>query len=113
MKKFSWPLGLFAILLLSGGFYGFVKAHSTLSLAVSSCFGILFLVCSYGVHKEKIQALYVAAGSICSLNLFFLYRFLKTFKFMPAGLFVILTTLLGIPLFSYLTNRIKEKSTIY
>lgn len=110
MKNFTWPIGAFALLLIFGGFYGFIKAHSVMSLVISSIFGLSLLLCTLLIHKEKIPALYIATSCVCFLHIFFLYRFFKTFKFMPAGLFVLLTTALGAPLLSYLTKRIKEKS---
>jgi uncharacterized membrane protein (UPF0136 family) len=112
MKNFTWPIGAFALLLILGGFYGFIKAHSIISLAISSFFGLILLLCTLLIYKEKIPALYVATACICFLHVFFLYRFFKKFKLMPAGLFVLITTALGAPLLYYLTNRIKEKSYI-
>jgi len=112
MKNFTWPIGAFAFLLIFGGFFGFIKAHSIISLIISSIFGLTLLLCALFIHKEKIPALYIATSCICFLHLFFLYRFFKTFKLMPAGMFVLLTTALGAPLLHYLTNKIKEKSYI-
>lgn len=111
MKKFAIPIYLFAAILMAGGIFGFIKAHSIMSLLMSMVFGLALLICGALIHKEKLPALYTATFSIIFLHLFFLYRFFKTFKLMPAGLMVLLTTALGAPLLGYLTRRIKE--TVY
>lgn len=111
MKKFALPIALFALMVLAGGIVGFIKAQSLPSLIMGLAFGVLLMVASYFVHKEKLSALYTATFSTIVLHLFFLYRFFKTFKLMPAGMMVLLSTALGAPLLSYLTKRIKE--TVY
>lgn len=111
MKKFAIPIYLFAAILMTGGVYGFIKANSIMSLVMSMTFGLVLLICGALIQKEKLPALYTAAFSMLFLHLFFLFRFFKTFKLMPAGLMVLLTTALGAPLLAYLTKRIKE--TVY
>lgn len=111
MKKFAIPVSIFALLVLGGGCYGFFKAHSMASLIMSLIFGVVLLCSSYGIRKEVLPSLYVAAFTTLALHLFFLYRFFKTFKLMPAGMMVLLSTALGAPLLAYLTKRIKE--TVY
>jgi uncharacterized membrane protein (UPF0136 family) len=108
MRKFAIPISLFAVILIIGGFMGFIKAQSLVSLIVSSVFGCILLISAVFIYKDKLPGLYTATFSILVLHLFFLYRFFKTFKLMPAGLMVLLTTLLGAPLLSYLTKKVKE-----
>ena len=110
MKKFAIPVALFAAIVLSGGFYGFIKAHSVPSLVMSSISGLILLICSYLISKEKLAALYSATFVVVILHLFFLYRFFKTFKLMPAGMLVLLSTALGAPLLSYLTKKVRESA---
>jgi uncharacterized membrane protein (UPF0136 family) len=111
MKKFAIPIYAFAVILIVGGVFGFVKANSIMSLVMSMFFGLVLLICGFLVNKEKLPALYVTTFSVIILHLFFLYRFFKAFKLMPAGLMVLLTTALGAPLLAYLTKRVKE--TVY
>jgi uncharacterized membrane protein (UPF0136 family) len=111
MKKFALPITLFALMVLAGGIMGFMKAQSLPSLIMGLTFGVLLIAASYFVHKEKLYALYTATFSTIALHLFFLYRFFKTFKLMPSGIMVLLSTALGAALLSYLTKRVKE--TVY
>lgn len=111
MKKFMLPVFIFALTIILGGVYGFFKAHSLASLIMSLSFGAVLIGSAYFIGKEKISALYIAAFSTLFLHLFFLYRFFKTFKLMPAGMMVLLSTLLGAFILSYLTKRVKE--TVY
>jgi uncharacterized membrane protein (UPF0136 family) len=109
MKIFSALIALFALILLSGGFMGYIKAGSLPSLTVSLIASTILFFSSYYIFFEKIQAFYLATFVIFSLHVFFVLRFLKTFSMMPAGLMVLLTTALGAPMFYYLTQRVKEK----
>lgn len=109
MKKYSLLLSLFAAFLLAGGIMGFVKASSIASLVMSSICSFILFFCSYISSKEKIWGLYFASAMIVFLNIFFLFRFIKSFSLFPAGIMTVLSTLIGIPLLSYLTNRIKAK----
>jgi len=110
MKRFTFPMALFAVLVLFGGLYGFLKAHSLPSLVVSSVAGVSLLTCCYLIYKEKLAALYSGTFIVVALHLFFLYRFFKTFKLMPAGIMVLMSTALGAPLLSYLTKKIRESA---
>lgn len=109
MKTFSAYIVLFALMLLSGGILGYLKAGSIPSLTVSLFAATILFFSSYYIYFEKIKAFYLATLVIFSLHVFFVFRFLKTFSMMPAGLMVLLTTALGAPMFYYLTQRVKEK----
>ena len=109
MKIFSIFIVLFALMLLTGGVIGYVKAGSLPSLTVSSIAASILLFNSYYIYFEKIKAFYLSTFVVFSLHVFFVVRFLKTFSMMPAGLMVLLTTLLGAPMFYFLTLRVKEK----
>jgi uncharacterized membrane protein (UPF0136 family) len=112
MKKFTPFIVLFALLVLAGGVIGFIKSSSLISLVAAVCFAILLLVCSFGIYKEKIYALYLTTCIVLVLHGFFLIRFLKSYKLMPAGFMVLLTTSLGAPLLSYLTKKIKHTQAV-
>lgn len=110
MKKLSIMMIVFAFLLLCGGSMAFIKANSLISLLTSTSFSIALFICSIYMLKEKVAALYAATFIITGLHILFLIRFLKTFKMMPAGMMVLLTTLIGSICFSYLTKKVKEKA---
>lgn len=110
MKIFSYTIGAFSFIVLFGGLYGYFKAASVPSLMMSSVFFLILFIASFYIHQGKIKALYLSATSVFALHLFFLMRFLKTMKIMPAGFMVLLTASLGIPLFYYLTKKVKERA---
>jgi uncharacterized membrane protein (UPF0136 family) len=112
MKKFIPFIVLFSLLVLAGGVIGYIKSSSLVSLLVALCFTILLLGCSVGIYKEKIYALYLTTSIVLVLHGFFLIRFLKSYKLMPAGFMVLLTTCLGAPLLSYLTKKIKHTQAV-
>jgi uncharacterized membrane protein (UPF0136 family) len=109
MRVFSFCIIGFALILLSGGVMGYIKASSLPSLMVSSSAATILFFSSYYIYFEKMQAFILATVVVCSLHVFFVFRFLKTFSLMPAGLMVLLTTALGAPMFYYLTLRVKQK----
>lgn len=109
MKIFSYCIGLFALALIAGGFMGYIKAASIPSLVVSLAAGLMLIACSIVIFQEKIQGLYIATCIVFALHVFFVLRFLKSFSMLPAGMMVLLTTVLGAPMFWYLTQRVKQK----
>lgn len=109
MKIFSAFIVLFAMMLLSGGIMGYLKAGSIPSLTVSSMAATILFFSSYYIFFEKIKAFYLATLIVFSLHIFFVLRFLKTFSMIPSGIMVLLTTALGAPMFYFLTQRVKEK----
>lgn len=109
MKKYSLLLSLFAAFLLCGGVMGYIKASSVASLIMSSIFSIILFICSFFASKNKLWGLYIAAVAVVFLNVFFLIRFLKSLAIFPAGAMTLATTLVGIPLLSFLTQKIREK----
>jgi uncharacterized membrane protein (UPF0136 family) len=79
----------YGILALVGGIIGYVQAKSKTSLISGSISGIVLLVAALlqiqGVVWGNLLALIVTA----LLIVVFVMRFLKTRKFMPAGLMVV------------------------
>lgn len=108
MKKLSYLILFFSCLLDVGGIIGFVKAHSVASLVTSAIASFILAVGAVMALREKIQGLYLSALVILGLDVFFVYRFMLSKKFMPSGLMALLSTLMGVILFSYLTKRAKE-----
>ena len=76
----------YALLVLMGGWIGYMKASSTASLFSGLLFGTALLLGAYGIYKEKILAQYLTLFTTFFLDGFFTYRFAKTQHFMPAGL---------------------------
>ena len=82
---------IYAVLLLSGGIMGYLKAHSTISLITGLISGILILL-SYVMSNKNPKAgyLYIAAISLW-LGVFFLNRYMQTYIFMPSGLMFLMS----------------------
>lgn len=93
MKKIAIVSLLYAILLFVGGFMGYLKAGSSMSLIASSLFSLGMLIAaalSWNLYRMG----WVLAAALASvLLIFFLYRFSLTYSFMPAGMMIGLTSL--------------------
>ena len=79
-------LWIYIAMLMLGGLVGFLKAKSKISLITSFVFSVVLSLCA--LDKLPIQ---VAWGVLSFLALFFLIRFLKTRKFMPGGMMMMLS----------------------
>ena len=81
-------LWIYIVLLVAGGVMGLVKGKSKISLVTSVAFALLLSLCALRIWPY-VYALYILGF----LLIFFAWRLLKSKKFMPAGLMVILTIL--------------------
>lgn len=82
----------FALVVLSGGVMGYVKAGSVMSLASGLAFGGLL---AYGASRtstnpKDFMFLFVVSGVLLGVMG---YRFMNSGKFMPAGLVSVLSLL--------------------
>lgn len=84
-------LFIFGALTIAGGIVGFVKAGSRVSLIAGGISGVLLLVAGYLIGAGNVLAGLIS-GLVLSLALAgqFGPKFLKTRKFMPAGLMAVL-----------------------
>ena len=90
-------LWIYIVLLIGGGLVGYLKAGSRVSLIASLAFGILLTMVNIGV----IRSFYVADVLVALLIAVFIMRYLKTKKFMPSGLMIVLSAAaLGLMLLS-------------
>jgi len=81
-------LWIYIVLLVAGGVMGLVKGKSKISLIASLAFAIPLILCVTNVLPFR-----YAFWILVVLLAFFGWRLLKSKKFMPAGLMVILTIL--------------------
>jgi uncharacterized membrane protein (UPF0136 family) len=82
-------LWIYIILLVIGGLIGFLKAKSQVSLIMSVAFAAALSLCAAGVVFQP----YVADLLLTALLVVFGLRLVKTKKFMPAGLMLVITIL--------------------
>lgn len=91
MKFMPWLVIIYALMILGGGIVGFAKAHSWPSIIMGTIAAILLLCCALGMFKESVLGYFASTGIAFLLSVFFTYRFLQAFKFMPAGLMSIVS----------------------
>jgi uncharacterized membrane protein (UPF0136 family) len=85
---------LYAVLVLIGGFIGYVKAASIFSLATGVAASLVLALSAFAMITNRIQGFYVSLFVSALLCVFFVYRFVITTKFLPAGLMSFLSALM-------------------
>jgi uncharacterized membrane protein (UPF0136 family) len=80
-------LWIYIVLLVIGGIVGFLKAKSKPSLIMSLIFAAALSACQLNI----LNVAHLADILIIFLFVFFGFRLLKTKKFMPAGLMIVLS----------------------
>ena len=83
-NKILW---LYIILLVVGGLIGFLKGKSQISLIMSVVFAAALSLCAAGIIFQR----YVADILLTVLLVVFAMRLVKTKKFMPTGLMLVVT----------------------
>jgi uncharacterized membrane protein (UPF0136 family) len=84
---------IYAVAVLIGGFIGYIKAASVFSLATGVAASLILALSAFAMIKGRFQGFYVALSVSTLLCLFFLYRFLITTRFIPAGMMAIISLL--------------------
>src|SRR5437762_4587909 len=85
-KQILW---IYIVLLVIGGLVGFLKAKSKVSLTMSVAFAAALSLCAAGIIFQP----YVADILLVALLVVFAMRLVKTKRFMPAGLMLVITIL--------------------
>jgi uncharacterized membrane protein (UPF0136 family) len=80
-------LWIYIILLVIGGLIGFLKGKSKVSLIMSVSFAAALSLCAAGIIFQR----YVADILLATLLVVFAMRLVKTKKFMPAGMMLVIT----------------------
>ncbi len=91
MKMTGWIVFTYALIVLAGGIAGYFKAGSSASLIMGSVFGLLLIGSAWIILKKKMVGEYCALGLLILLDAFFIFRYLRTFHFLPAGLMSLLS----------------------
>ena len=80
-------LWIYIVLVVVGGLIGYFKAKSQVSLIMSVGFAAALSLCAAGIIFKD----YVADILLAALLVVFAMRLVKTKKFMPAGLMLVVT----------------------
>ena len=91
MKRAGWILFIYGFLIFLGGVMGYVKAASSASLMMGTIFGLLLIISSVGMLRERLLPAYFGLILTFVLTVFFIYRYLYTFKFFPSACMGILS----------------------
>jgi uncharacterized membrane protein (UPF0136 family) len=100
MKISATILILYGVFILAGGIVGFYGSHSTPSLIAGLVSALLIFGSACAIHRN--YSIGYPAGVLITVTLliFFIYRYLFTGKFMPAGFITIVSLItLGILIF--------------
>lgn len=81
---------IYALLVIFGGIFGYLKAKSKMSLISALISGTALLVTWFFVSSVSLK-LGLATGIAAVLLVVFIMRFIRTRKFMPAGLMMLLS----------------------
>lgn len=84
----AYILAVYLVLLVAGGLAGYLKAGSKVSLFTALGFAAALALCGYGPVPHGSLLVVMLQGILLAV---FVARYLKTRKFMPAGLMVIVT----------------------
>ena len=89
-------LGVYGILLILGGVMGQVKSGSTVSLAAGGLCGLASLFALWVSLSDPAQGFLIGTMLALLLTGVFLSRFFRTRKFMPAGVALLLSVIVGV-----------------
>jgi len=91
MKYMPFVVIAYALIVLIGGMVGFAKAHSWPSIIMGTITAILLICAAIAMMNNLTLGFFSAAGITFLLSIFFMYRFLQSFHFMPGGLMAIIS----------------------
>lgn len=88
-----WLILIFAAVMLAGGVMGYKTAGSRASLISGTASAVLLVGAFFVARSDPAQGLLLAAGISAILAVVFAIRAVKTRKFMPAGMLLLLSIL--------------------
>lgn len=106
MKVKAYLFAVYALLLAMGGFIGWLKASSMMSLYAGVGSGALLLISSHFIYRSSKLAFIFSLWVTIMLTSFFSLRFAKTGNFMPGGLMA----LLGLLLLVFISMKKEERA---
>jgi uncharacterized membrane protein (UPF0136 family) len=98
MRRASYLVLIYGILILVGGIAGYIRAHSLPSLVMGGVFGILLLIGSVNMMKERKWGFYLSWACAVILTAFFGYRSAMGAPLVPTGLLAMISFLMTVRL---------------
>ena len=95
---------IYAVLSIVGGVIGYQKAGSVQSMISGIIAGVLLIIGAISLMQGQVWGAWLAIAVTLLLVIVFVFRLVKTRRFMPAGLMVIvgvITLVTFLPLISY------------
>lgn len=89
----AWSIFGYALIVGIGGVFGYMKAKSTKSLLAGLISGLILLIAWFLATKTPTLGLGLATLMAAVLLVVFITRFIRTRKFMPAGMMMLLNLL--------------------
>ncbi len=89
MNLINLTLGIYSLLLLIGGFMGFAKAGSIVSLVIGVGSGLVLGYCTIRHYLGKGLHCWLVLGVTTAITLFFAYRYYTTLKIFPPAVMVV------------------------
>lgn len=86
----TWTILVYALVVGVGGVFGYIKAKSTKSLLAGLISGLILLIAWFLAIKTPTVGLGIATLMAAVLLVVFITRFVRTRKFMPAGMMMLL-----------------------
>lgn len=86
-------LVVYALLLAGGGYMGYAKAGSTVSLIAGLASGAVCLIALLITRSSPLTGCWAGVGCAAVLTILFTVRLVKSGKFMPSGMMLIVSAL--------------------
>lgn len=110
MKKVNIILITYSLLIIAGGVIGHLVAGSAASLIASLICGALLLVGIYLLNNMPTYGKPFTYFCMSFLSLFFIYRWIFTQKFIPAGVMTVASVIVFAYILSVLEKKARAKS---
>lgn len=102
----SFIILVYALIILAGGIFGFLKVGSLMSLIAGLTFGLALFVAFLGFRSK--WGPYLALVVTFILDAFFTQKYLKTLQWMPAGMLSLLSLAILISLAFFIRKRVRR-----
>ncbi len=86
MKYTGYIVLGYGVIVMLGGLIAYLTADSMVSLFTATISGAILVAGGMGILRNSLYAYFLSLGLTTLLSIFFIYRYMVTEKFMPAGM---------------------------